>query len=439
MHIEKDRQSKYNQRFRAQNSFIIHNGALCKLPRKGSNDQPRRVIPNSEAFDRIKQVHFELGHSGYKRTHKAINQRFYGITQEEVQWLINKCQYCLQNRLKRRPRSLAPPVPPRQPASARNSRPTETFVEPEVRGRSPGPAVPNSIPSPPFLEPQAPATPLPVPPSHPGSASEDPARFDSLRTETEDPEVQRRSPGPAEPNSIPSSPLSDLPTRNPSPSEIVPIPTANTATLPACKCKGKCTGRCRCKKNQVQCTIHCHADEHDCDNLATLAPRTEMALLPHNSEPQSATGSGEVQSRSPGPAEPNSIPSSPLSGLPTRNPSPSELEPIPVANTATLPTCKCKGKCTGRCRCKKNQVRCTVYCHADEHDCDNLAAHASRTEMALVPRNSKSQSTTGSGSGPLTLAEPQGSTGSYRRKRKRIATRPGGAIPLRRTRARGNA
>jgi hypothetical protein len=40
-----------------------------------------------------------------------------------------------------------------------------------------------------------------------------------------------------------------------------------------------CTGRCRCKKNQVQCSIYCHADEHDCGNLSPLSTRIEIALV----------------------------------------------------------------------------------------------------------------------------------------------------------------
>jgi hypothetical protein len=58
--IEKERQLKYNQRFKALNDFILHNGMLHARPSKGSDDPPCRVIPVSETFDRIKQVHIEL-------------------------------------------------------------------------------------------------------------------------------------------------------------------------------------------------------------------------------------------------------------------------------------------------------------------------------------------------------------------------------------------
>jgi len=77
---------------------MLQNGLLYRRPDKGSNDSPRRVIPACETFDRIVQVHHELGHAGYKRTHSAIHQRYYGISQPEVAWLVARCQTCLLNR-----------------------------------------------------------------------------------------------------------------------------------------------------------------------------------------------------------------------------------------------------------------------------------------------------------------------------------------------------
>jgi hypothetical protein len=45
--------------------------------------------------------------------------------------------------------------------------------------------------------------------------------------------------------------------------------TSNRVTV-SCNCKAVCTGHCRCKKNQVQCSVYCHADEYDCGNLSPL-------------------------------------------------------------------------------------------------------------------------------------------------------------------------
>lgn len=50
----------------------------------------------------------------------------------------------------------------------------------------------------------------------------------------------------------------------------------------SCKCKGKCnTKRCRCFKEQKKCSVHCYSgdDDHDCGFLASLALRTEKALV----------------------------------------------------------------------------------------------------------------------------------------------------------------
>ncbi|KAF8541709.1 hypothetical protein BDD12DRAFT_803477 [Trichophaea hybrida] len=58
----------------------------------------------------------------------------------------------------------------------------------------------------------------------------------------------------------------------------------------SCNCKGICTGRCRCKKNQRECSVHCHADEHDCGNLCPLERRTEMALIPRPAITPDAAG-----------------------------------------------------------------------------------------------------------------------------------------------------
>ena len=54
----------------------------------------------------------------------------------------------------------------------------------------------------------------------------------------------------------------------------------------SCKCKVQCaTKRCSCFKNNVKCSVHCHHNsEHDCGFLASLALRTEVALVTKESE-----------------------------------------------------------------------------------------------------------------------------------------------------------
>jgi len=47
----------------------------------------------------------------------------------------------------------------------------------------------------------------------------------------------------------------------------------------SCDCKGICTGRCWCKLNQRECSVHCHADEHICQKVCPLERHTEMAII----------------------------------------------------------------------------------------------------------------------------------------------------------------
>ena len=50
----------------------------------------------------------------------------------------------------------------------------------------------------------------------------------------------------------------------------------------------------------------------------------------------------------------------------------------------------CKLRCTGRCCCVKNNLKCSIYCHTnhtlpEDHDCGNLSTLATRTQVVLVP------------------------------------------------------
>lgn len=56
------------------------------------------------------------------------------------------------------------------------------------------------------------------------------------------------------------------------------VSTSERVTI-SCTCRGICKGNCRCIKNKVKCSIHCHDDEHNCGNLSAVIVRTEMALV----------------------------------------------------------------------------------------------------------------------------------------------------------------
>ena len=70
--------------------------------RKGPNSaQPQNgrtlVIRENEVFDKIISIHNRLQHPGYKITHQALKEQFYGISREDVEWIIKHCILCAQN------------------------------------------------------------------------------------------------------------------------------------------------------------------------------------------------------------------------------------------------------------------------------------------------------------------------------------------------------
>lgn len=48
-------------------------------------------------------------------------------------------------------------------------------------------------------------------------------------------------------------------------------------------------------------------------------------------------------------------------------------------NTQVRISCQCQSECkTRRCRCIKEQKKCSIHCHGDEHDCGNLSVPLER-------------------------------------------------------------
>ena len=51
-------------------------------------------------------------------------------------------------------------------------------------------------------------------------------------------------------------------------------------------------------------------------------------------------------------------------------------------------SCNCsKDQCMKRCRCVRNNVKCSIYCHDEDRDCGNLGPLVSRTEITLIDRS----------------------------------------------------
>jgi hypothetical protein len=82
---------------RAQMEFQLVNNKLFRRP-DSKFLNPRYTVPESEAFDTIANEHLQLLHTGYIKTWAAIQQKYYGITRQEVAFVIKLCKNCALNR-----------------------------------------------------------------------------------------------------------------------------------------------------------------------------------------------------------------------------------------------------------------------------------------------------------------------------------------------------
>ena len=61
-----------------------------------------------------------------------------------------------------------------------------------------------------------------------------------------------------------------------------------------------------------------------------------------------------------------------------------------AASDVVQTSCNCKKLCKSRrCACRNAGLKCSVACHADEHDCQNMLPIAQRTEKGLRQRSKK--------------------------------------------------
>lgn len=58
----------------------------------------RATVTDTEIFNIIQKCHVSLKHAGYRKTYKAIQQKYYRIVREDVLWLLTRCRTCLVNR-----------------------------------------------------------------------------------------------------------------------------------------------------------------------------------------------------------------------------------------------------------------------------------------------------------------------------------------------------
>jgi len=75
---------------------------------RGTEYNRRYAACQWDAFELIAGVHRGLCHSGINKTHERAMELYYGITQGDVEWILQRCTVCNQNAANRAPSSVTP-------------------------------------------------------------------------------------------------------------------------------------------------------------------------------------------------------------------------------------------------------------------------------------------------------------------------------------------
>jgi hypothetical protein len=86
-----------NLKHRAHTEFQLVNRQLFRNPDK-THKHPRYVCPESEAFDTIVNMHLQLLHAGRDKVWAGIQEMYYGISRQEVTFVLKLCKNYALNR-----------------------------------------------------------------------------------------------------------------------------------------------------------------------------------------------------------------------------------------------------------------------------------------------------------------------------------------------------
>ena len=95
--LKAEGRSDANLKHRALAEFQLINNKLYKNP-DSRFPEPRLVVPESEAFDTIINEHLQLLHAGRTKTWSIIQQKYYGLKREEIEFILKRCKNCALNR-----------------------------------------------------------------------------------------------------------------------------------------------------------------------------------------------------------------------------------------------------------------------------------------------------------------------------------------------------
>ena len=84
-------------RHRTLTSFHLIDEKLYRNPNT-AHKEPRYVVLESEALDLIISEHLQLLYTGRDKVWASIQQKYYGISRQEVAFVLKLCKNCILNR-----------------------------------------------------------------------------------------------------------------------------------------------------------------------------------------------------------------------------------------------------------------------------------------------------------------------------------------------------
>lgn len=95
--LKPESQTESRLKHRAYAEFeLIHDKLFRRADSRFRN--PRYVVPESEVFDIIANEHLQLLHAGQTKTWAAVQQKYYGIKREDIDFVLKRCKNCALNR-----------------------------------------------------------------------------------------------------------------------------------------------------------------------------------------------------------------------------------------------------------------------------------------------------------------------------------------------------
>ncbi|KIN08866.1 hypothetical protein OIDMADRAFT_48707 [Oidiodendron maius Zn] len=95
--LKPDNATDSRLKYRAHTEFQLVNNKLFRRPDSMFLNL-RYTVPESEVFDTIANEHLQLLHAGQIKTWAAVQQKYYGISRQEVTFVLKLCKNCALDR-----------------------------------------------------------------------------------------------------------------------------------------------------------------------------------------------------------------------------------------------------------------------------------------------------------------------------------------------------